>query len=98
MPEKNFALEPGGPERLSLSWSGNFKDMSLTLDGQPLGSFDDAKALKEGGTFALPDGSSLEVKLTSPFLLPELQLTRDGEPIPGSSGDARVRQDEPTRS
>ncbi len=91
MPEKKFPLEPEGPERLSLSWRGNFKEMEISVDGDRVGSFDDAKALKEGGTFALPDGSSLEVKLAAPFLLPELQITRDGEPVPGSPGHPVTR-------
>lgn len=91
MPHKEFALEPDGPKRLSVSWSGNYKDVTVTLDGQVVGSFDDQKALKEGGTFDLADGSKLEVKLATLFVFPELQVNRNGAPVPGSPGDARVR-------
>jgi hypothetical protein len=91
LPEKAFALEPGGTPRLAVSWRGAFKDLSLSLDGQPVASFDDPKELKQPRKVALPDGSTLEVHLASPFLLPELLLTRDGEPVPGSSGDPASR-------
>ena len=91
MPEKRFALEPGGPERIAVSWSGNFKDLSVTFDGAPVGTFNEAKELKEPQRFSLADGSTLTVQLASPFLIPELLVTRDGEPVPGSSGDPATR-------
>jgi hypothetical protein len=80
MPTKKFAIDPGGPERLSVSWHGNFKDFEIAFDDQPVGSLEDAKALKEGGHFTLSDGSTLEVKLASPMLVPELQIDRDPRP------------------
>ncbi len=91
MPEKSFALAPGEAPRLQVSWRGAFKDLAVALDGQDVASFDDPKTLKEAQRVALPDGSTLEVQVASPFLLPELLLTRDGEPVPGSSGDPATR-------
>jgi len=91
VPDKQFPLEPGGAPRLLVSWRGALKDLSFSLDGQPLAAFDDSKELKEGRRLALPDGSTLEVRVASPFGFPELLLTRDGEPVPGSSGDPAVR-------
>ena len=91
MPDKQFALEPGGTPRLGVSWRGGYKDLSVSFDGQPLASFDGPKELKEPQRVALPDGSALEVQVASPFLIPELLLTRDGEPVPGSSGDPTTR-------
>jgi hypothetical protein len=91
LPDKAFPLEPGGTPRLGVSWRGAFKDLSLSLDGQPVASFDDPKELKEAQRVALHDGSTLEVQVASPFLFPELRLTRDGEPVPGSSGDPATR-------
>jgi len=88
---KSFALEPGGGERLLVSWGGGFKDLELSFDGQPLASFADPKQLKEPQAVSLPDGSTLDVQVASPFLFPELRLSRDGEPLPGSSGDPQVR-------
>ena len=91
MPEKAFALEPGGAPRLAVSWSGGFKDLAISLDGQPAAAFDDPKELKEPQRVPLPDGSTLEVQVASPFLFPELLLLRDGEPVPGSSADPAAR-------
>jgi hypothetical protein len=91
VPEKTFALEPGGTPRLGVSWSGGFKDLSISLDGRPVATFDDPKELKHKQRVELPDGSVLEVQVASPFLLPELLLTRDGEHVPGSSGDPATR-------
>jgi hypothetical protein len=91
MPTKKFAIDPGGPERLSVSGHGNFKDFEIAFDDQPVGSLEDAKALKEGGRFTLSDGSTLEVKLASPMLVPELQIDRDGAPVPGSAGHPETR-------
>lgn len=90
MPTKKFALEKGGPERLEVEWRGNFKDFEVRLDGVLLGSFDNAKALKAGGSFSLEDGSTLEVKLAT-ALVPELHLTRNGAPVPGSAADPEQR-------
>lgn len=91
MPQKSFALDPGGPERLEVSWQGAFKSLTLGLDGQPVASFEDPKELKDPQRIALPDGSTLEVQLASVFFLPELRLVRDGEPVPGSASDPATR-------
>ena len=91
MPKKTFALEKGGPERLEVEWRGNFKDLEVRLDGVLVGSFDDAKALKAGGSFTLDDGSTLEVKLATTALVPELTLVRNGVPLPGSAADPEQR-------
>ena len=91
MAEKVFAPEPGGAPRLAVSWSGGFKDLAISLDGQPAAAFDDPKELKEPQRVPLPDGSTLEVQVASPFLFPELRLLRDGEPVPGSSADPATR-------
>jgi hypothetical protein len=91
MPQKKFALEAGGPQRLEVSWRGGFKDLSVSLDGQSVASFEGPKELKEPQRVSLPDGSTLEVQVASVFVIPELRLTRDGEPIPGSASDPVTR-------
>jgi len=91
MPQKKFALEAGGPQRLEVSWRGGFKDLSVSLDGQSVASFEGPKELKEPQSVSLPDGSTLEVQVASVFVIPELRLTRDGEPIPGSASDPATR-------
>jgi hypothetical protein len=91
VPEKSFAIEAGGANRLVVAWRGGYKDVAVSFDGQGVASFDGPKELKEAQRVALPDGSTLEVQVASPFLFPELLLTRDGESVPGSAGDPAVR-------
>jgi hypothetical protein len=91
MPKKSFALEVGGPERLEVSWRGAFKDVAVSLDGLPVATFADPKELKQPQAVVLPDGSRLDVQVASGFVLPELRLLRDGEPIPGSASDPATR-------
>ena len=91
MPKKTFALDKGEPERLEVEWHGNFKDVEVRLDDVLLGSFDNAKDLKAGGSYPLEDGSTLEVKLATTALVPELTLTRNGDALPGSAADPEQR-------
>jgi hypothetical protein len=93
MPTKTFPLEKDGPARLEIEWQGNYKDIEVRLDGVLLGAFKDGKELKAGRTFRVEDGSRLEVALKTPplGLVPELSLTRDGAPLPGSAADPAQR-------
>ena len=86
MPKQVFALEPNGPKRLEISWHGFWKDMRVTLDGNPLGTVPDQQALREGRTFPLPDGSTLKLQLVRAFSSVEFHITRNGRPLPGSVG------------
>jgi hypothetical protein len=91
VPSKSYALEQGGIERVNVTWEGAFKDLALSFDGDPLGSFATAEELEIPSTFPLPDGSRLEVSIAKFGPFPELRLSRDGEPLPGSSGDPQTR-------
>lgn len=87
MAKRKFALEKGGPERLVLEWHGIWKNMQVRLDDQLLGEIPDQKALKEGAEFPLPDeGGVLSVRLKT-GMQTELQVQRNGEPLPGSDSD-----------
>jgi len=90
MPKKQFALEKGGPKRVLVSWKGMWKNFSVELDGAPLGTVENQKMLKAGQDFPLGDGTTLRVQLKT-GLSGELQLTRDGHPLPGSGADPEVR-------
>jgi hypothetical protein len=87
MPSKRFALEKDGPERLDVSWSAGFKDVSLALDGSTLAEFVSADEIRTTRTTPLPDGSRLEVVLDKYGPFPELRISRDGVPLPGSPTD-----------
>jgi len=93
MPSKSYALDRGGPERVGVSWTGAFKDLSLTFDGAPLQSFATAKEIETPRAMALPDGSELTVELAKFGPLPELRLSRDGVPLPGTNGDPQTQLD-----
>jgi len=86
VPTRKYALERGGPQRLEISWKGNWKNLTVRLDGEEIGSIADRKELKAGREFSLPDGSTLKMQLTGTFN-PQLQILRNGEPLPGSASD-----------
>ncbi|MCY1047545.1 hypothetical protein OV208_39970 [Corallococcus sp. bb12-1] len=81
-----LALEEGGPRRLELSWSGNWRDLKVELDDQPVGEVADHLQLEQGVEFKLPDDSVLHVQLLH-VPTPELQVLRDGAPLPDEATD-----------
>jgi len=93
MPKKQFALEKGGPKRLLVSWKGMWKGMwkniTLELDGAPLATAENKKMLIACQDFPIGDGTTLRVQLSRGHWA-ELQLTRDGRPLPGSGADPEV--------
>ncbi|MCC6620162.1 MAG: hypothetical protein IT385_02845 [Deltaproteobacteria bacterium] len=88
--KKEFAIEKGGAKRLTLSWSGIWKNVTVTLDGAPLGDpIPDFKALKLGRDYALPDGRTLRVQFEQKIGGGGLALSIDGRPLPGAGNDPR---------
>ncbi len=89
MPKLLYALEPGGPKNLVLSWGAFWKNFKVTLDDKLIGEASSQQELSRGKAFALPDGSSLEVKLKTNFGVvgPTLKVSRNGKPLPGRQGD-----------
>jgi hypothetical protein len=90
MPQKLLALEPGGPNRVEIKWSGIWKNLTVRVDGDQVGVIPDQRALKAGQTFTLKDGSSLHLVLVT-GIGAELRVSRDGVPLPGSSADPEAR-------
>ncbi|MGC9396952.1 MAG: hypothetical protein ACP5J4_19070 [Anaerolineae bacterium] len=91
MAKLTYALEPGEPKRLELSWRGMYKDFTVKLDDEVVGELSGQKELKAERQFALPDGSSLSVQLVQKFSGAELQVLHDGKPLLGSSSDPESR-------
>ena len=91
MPSKSYAVDRGGPERVDISWEGAFKQLAVTFDGAPLGSFSTAKELETPRSMPLPDGSQLTIELAKFGPFPELRVSRDGEALPGTSGDPHTQ-------
>jgi hypothetical protein len=84
---RKYSLVEGQPPRLELSWKGIWKEITITVDGQTVGVIPDQKALKQGRDFQLPDGDTLHVQLKTGFGSAELQVLRNGQPLPGSGSD-----------
>lgn len=88
--EKHFAIEKGGQKRLTLKWSGIWKNVEVTLDGASLGDpIPDFKSLKVGRDFRLPDGRNLFVQFENKVGGGGLALSIDGRPLPGAGNDPR---------
>ncbi|MEW6433916.1 MAG: hypothetical protein AB1730_20645 [Myxococcota bacterium] len=86
MPSQTFALEPNGPKRLTLSWSAFWKNFTVSLDGKQIGALTPDE-LKAGKDVPLPDGSTLYVHLRRGFGNTGLELSRNGQPLPGAAND-----------
>jgi len=82
MPKIKYAIEKGGPERLEISWKGSWKEFTIRLDGNEVGSISDLEQLREGQEFCLEDGSCLKVQLARRTIFPYLHILRDGRPLP----------------
>ena len=91
MPKQSYALKAGGPKRLEISWKGVWKNTTIQLDGNVIGVVDGQKELSAGREYLLPDGTGLKVQLVKKFLGVELQVLREGEPLPGSASDPETR-------
>jgi hypothetical protein len=91
MPKQIFSLEANGPKRLEISWKGFYKAVTIKMDGLPVGTVNDSKALAAGQDFTLSDGSLLNLRLASGLAGTELQVTRNGVPLPGSSSNPESR-------
>lgn len=94
MPSKSYALEENGGKRLEISWAersfnGRWKDVTLRLDGETVGTVPGWTDLSAGHEFPLPDGSTVEVRVEWTRALTEhgLRVLRDGQPLPGSPTD-----------
>jgi len=91
MPRQTYALETGGPRRLEIRWWGFWRDLKITLDGEPVGALDDPQQLRSGREFILPDGSKLHVQLFQKSTLLELRVVHNGRLLSGVSPNRAVR-------
>ena len=91
MGKLSYALEPGGPKRLTIDTHFAWKDSVVKFDGVEVGRIADMNALQKGLDFTLPDGSALHIQYTYKVLYNEMILTRNGKNLPGSQGDPLQR-------
>lgn len=90
MRSRRFALEEGGPKRLTISWKGNWNNFSVQLDGKSVLTVPTWKELKEGREVQVEPGT-LAVRLKRAYFAPELLLSLNGRSLPQSGGDPRRR-------
>jgi hypothetical protein len=86
MPSQTYAFEPNGPKRLTLSWGAFWKNFTVSVDGQQVATLTPVE-VKTGKDVPLPDGSTLRVHLKQTFGNAGLELTRNGQPLPGANND-----------
>lgn len=91
MPKQTYQLEPNGPARLEISWAAFWKNISVKLDGEEIGTFSSQADFQTGKRFDLPDGKKLTVRLTKSFFGSDVQISYNGKPLPGTSAHPETR-------
>ncbi|MFN8443150.1 MAG: hypothetical protein U0175_20415 [Caldilineaceae bacterium] len=91
MAKQRFALEVNGPKRLEISWGMFWRNITIRLDDQIIGTVPSRKELSQGYDIFLPDTSLLNIKFARTFITQELQVLRNGQPLPGSASDPQSR-------
>lgn len=89
--QQKFYLDDEKKEEVIVSWTGIWKNITVTHNGQVIGGFENFRALKDGNTFTLLDGSPLEMYWSSSYGDQGLRLTRLGRPLKGTSGDPETK-------
>jgi hypothetical protein len=86
-----YAIEPGGPKRLTIDSRPMWENCQIFFDGAIVGTIPNFSALMAGLDFPLPDGSTLRVLYTNKFLIGQFHVLRNGKPLPGSESDPNVQ-------
>ena len=84
MPQHIFYTDKERQKYLSASWKSNWSNFRLRYQNEVVCSFETKKELVAGRQFVMPDGHLLSVRLKH-GLQPELELLRDGQPLPTKS-------------
>jgi len=88
--KKEFALDPGGPKRLTIIYPSDLANAEVQLDGQWIMGFATRADFQRGTTCKLPDGSLLTIRfgtIEGVRLLKGIHVIRNGKPVPGSAAD-----------
>lgn len=91
MPTKRYAFEPGGRERVTVTWKPVWKNLQVYIDGQLMGTVERMQDLQQGREFPLNDGTTIRVQLEIQLVTstPYLHVIYNGRPLPGSDLDPR---------
>ncbi|MEL7643157.1 MAG: hypothetical protein AAGU25_03510 [bacterium] len=91
MPKQDYAFELNGPRRLEISWGMFWKNIIIRLDGQELDTFANQNEFRQGKEYKLDDGSVLSVRLVNSLMGQDVQVARNGKPLPGTMQDPQTR-------
>lgn len=91
MPKQDYSFEPNGPRRLEISWGMFWKNIIIRLDGEELDTFATQNEFRQGKEYKLDDGSVLAVRLVNSLMGQDVQVTRNGKPLPGTMQDPATR-------
>jgi hypothetical protein len=80
MATRRFAFEPGGPERLQITWKFGFRDTRVTLDGKEILRVPYAAAFGGGAEFTFGDGAILRLAPANKFW-PDIEAFLDGRKL-----------------
>lgn len=99
MTQQRLALEPGQKPRIELDWGTYMREFEVRFDGKIIGRVDGGqKALREPHNFTLPDGSELTICLKKSQMIDELEVLRNGVPLPGSASSLTAKISAAVRS
>ena len=79
----SLSLSPSAPRRLKIRAPARSGALEILYDGRLIGSLRNARELRQGRTFPLPDGSLLTVQRRSP--LGGIRVLRNGAAVPACS-------------
>lgn len=80
----SYALAEGEPKRLEIESRALWKNCRIFLDGVEIGRIPDQKAVMQGLSYPLPDGSTLTMKLDYKVVFTQFRMERNGVPLPGT--------------
>jgi hypothetical protein len=85
MPAKTFYLDESHKEAIVMKWGLLWKNFTVLKDGEVIGQLNGTQALEQGGSFTLPDGRTITVKLNRKYIISQgLDVLLDGHTLPGS--------------
>jgi len=91
VPKQDFAFEPNGPRRLEISWGMFWKNIIIRLDGEELDTIATQNEFRQGKEYKLNDGSVLAIRLVNSLMGQDVQVTRNGKPLPGTMQHPETR-------
>ena len=88
--KQEFALDPGGPKRLKVTYPWNLANAEVFFDGQRILSFATKAEFQRGTACKLPDGSVLSVRfgpVAGAPLMKGVHVIRNGAALSGTAAD-----------